>query len=325
MIRTEGDPYYPGIESLLVGIEPEGTVEGEVTIGEDSRVESIAGRTLALKGKLLSLQSYGVPELTDELSEELGYEGGAQGMRDAIRQQMLDVREEAARNQARANLLEVLINANVFDVPDGMIDQSLNMLMDELRLQQAYQSNRDPKTISFSNAQVADLRMRAAFAAKASLILEWVSSNETIEVSDADIDARYQELADTRGQTVEAVRGWFQKESAVEELKERILEEKTLDWLLQQSNLVDPPEPEAAAIADASAEDASAEDAPAEASSDEALEHAALEASISELRERLESGDLDDELEAMLAAEQAGRNRKGAISAIEARQKALSA
>ncbi|HHO50732.1 MAG TPA: trigger factor, partial [Deltaproteobacteria bacterium] len=263
MIRTEGDPYYPGLEGLLIGTETGGTLEGEVTIGEDSRVEAVAGRTLRVNATLLSLQSYGVPELTDELAEELGYEGGAEGMRVALRQQMLDTREESARNQARANLLEVLINANRFDVPDGMIDQSLNMLMDELRLQQAYQSGRDPKSISFTNAQVADLRMRAAFAAKASLILEWVSRKEKIEVEESDLESRYQELADTRGQTVEAVRGWFQKESAVEELKERILEEKTLDWLLEQANLIDPPTP--AEPAEAAAEPAEAAAEPAEA------------------------------------------------------------
>lgn len=331
MIRTEGDPYYPGLESLIVGTEPGGTTEGEVTIGEDARVEAVAGRTLTAKATLMSLQSYGVPELTDELAEELGYEGGAEGMRIALRQQMLDVREEAARNQARANLLEVLINANRFDVPDGMIDQSLNMLMDELRLQQAYQSGRDPKSISFSNAQVADLRMRAAFAAKASLILEWVSDREELKVEDSDLESRYQELADTRGQTIEAVRGWFQKESAVEELKERILEEKTLDWLLEQANLVEPPAPEAPAeVAEATAEAAEAtaeaeDSSEAAEDSSEAAGSAALEGSIADLEARLESGALDGELDALLAAETEGRNRKGALSAIEARQKALGA
>jgi hypothetical protein len=82
--------------------------------------------------------------------------------------------------------------------------------------------------------------VRAEFAAKGSLILDFVAKKETIQVTDADLEARYQELADQRGQTIEAIKGYFVQDEAVEELRARLLEEKTLDWLLEQSKLVAP-------------------------------------------------------------------------------------
>ena len=84
-----------------------------------------------------------VPELTDDVANELGYEGGIQGMREALRAQIGEGREEMARNQARANLLESLIAANTFEVPPGMVDSNLEMLKDELRYQQQLMG-RDP-------------------------------------------------------------------------------------------------------------------------------------------------------------------------------------
>jgi trigger factor len=178
------------------------------------------------------------PEVTDELAKSLGYEGGAAGMRSALEAELREVREEGARNQARANLLEVLIEANPFDVPQSMVESSLKMLLEEMKLQTALRTGRDPRTIGFSDAQVQDLRNRARFAARAALILEAVAKAENLAVTDADVDAKYAELADQRGQSVEAVRGWFGKEDAVAELKDRILEEKTLDWLLERANLI---------------------------------------------------------------------------------------
>ncbi|MEZ4234890.1 MAG: trigger factor [Myxococcota bacterium] len=261
MVRTEGDPYYPGIEALIVGMSVGEERSGEVTFPDDARIEAVAGRTLAVTVKLLTIQAYKVPEATDEIAETLGYEGGVDGMRSAITAQLRSGRDEMARNQARANLLEAIIAANPFEVPAGMVEGSLKMLMDELRMQQARRTGRDPRSIGFSNAQVEDLRMRSNFAAKAGLILEWVSKKEGIEVEDGDVEARFAQMAAEMGQTVEALRGRFRQEDT-SELRERILEEKALDWLLERSNLVPPapgapptqPPPKAKAAAEAESE-----------------------------------------------------------------------
>jgi trigger factor len=241
MIRTAGDPYLPGLEDVLVGMSTNDEKTAEVTFAANARTEAVAGKTCQVTVKILSLQAQVVPELTDELATELGYEGGVGGMRQALEAQLRQGREEMARNQARANLLEVLIAKNPFEVPQSMVESSLKMLIDELRNQQAMRTGRDPRTIGFNEAQIRDLRARSSFAAKAALILEWVARKEGVKVEEADLERKYAELAGQRGQTVEAVRGWFKKEDAVSELKDRILEEKTLDWLLERANLVTPP------------------------------------------------------------------------------------
>ncbi len=348
MIRTEADPYYPGVEALLEGTKTGDSVDGEVTFSEDARTEAIQGKTLQVEAKVLSIQANEVPELTDELAEELGYEGGADGMRAAIKAEIAKAREGAARNQARANLLEALIAANPFDVPAGMVDQSLKMLMDELRMQQAYMG-RDPRSLSFSDAQVADLRIRAEFASKAGLILEAVSEEQDLDITDADLENKYAELAAERGQTVEAVKGYFVKDDgAIEELKDRMLEEKTLDWLLERAKLIDAPKPAPKAEAPAADEkkpakkakkaaketEAKAEKKPAKkakaekkpakkaekkAASTGDADVSILKGSIAKVKEALASGDHDAHLDALLAAEKDGKARKGAIGAIEQR------
>lgn len=347
MIRSAGDPYYPGVEPLLMGLSVGEEKTGEVQYSEEARIEEIKGRTLQTTVKVLGIQSNQVPELTDEIAQELGYDGGAEGMRSAIRAQMHESRDELARNQARANLLEKLIEVNPFDVPASMIEQSLEMLVNELRMQQAYRTGRDPRTISFSDAVMTDLRARATFAAKAALVLEFVSKKENITVGDEDFEAKYRELADMRGQTVEAVKGYFVGEDAVEELRDRILEEKTLEWLLERSNLVEtdaPAEPasglakvaeeivqeqvakrakrkEAPANAEEPTAEAPAEEAPAEeAAAAGEVDLSILDLPIGKLKEALATGDHDTHLDALEAAEQAGKARKGALDAIAARR-----
>jgi hypothetical protein len=174
-------------------------------------------------------------------------------------------------------------------------------------------------------SQMADLRNRAAFASKAGLILDYVNKTEGISVSDSDIEEKYQQLADQRGQTVEAVKGYFEKDGAVEELRDRILEEKTLEWLLERSNLVDAPaETEAAPEAPKKAKKAkkakTKEAAPAEPATADGADLSILSLSVGKLKAALESGDHDGHLDALEAAENEGKARKGALAAIAARR-----
>jgi trigger factor len=283
MVQTTGDTWYAGIEDFLVGVEKDAEKTGEVTFSGEARVESVQGRTLQVQAKVLSIQAYETPELTDEAAEELGFEGGVEGMRQAVRAELQSGRDELARNQARANLLQALIDANPFEVPAGMVDQQLDVLMNELRLQQAYRGV-DPRQVHFSEAQIADLRARSTFAVKGGIILDFVQEREDIQVTDDDVERRIASLAEERGQDPESLRGYFEREDSMDELRARILEEKTLDWLLEHANIVEPSEDEAAAEdsedeapayeapeddADASDDDASGEDASDDDASDD--------------------------------------------------------
>jgi len=267
MINTSGDATYKGIEESLVGLKKGGrakTLKG-IAFADDCILEELAGKTLDVKVKVTAINAYTTPELSDELAEEMGYEGGAVGMREAIRMQLQGRIDENAKNQARANLLQALIDNNDFEAPAGLVEQQLQALLQEIKVQRAYRGE-DPKSIVFNDAEMADYRTRARFAAKSSLILDHVAEAESIAVNDADLEAKYEEIANLRGQRVEAIKGYFLKENAVEDLRERLLEEKTLDWLLEQAEFSDepiaPPEPAAAEPTPEPTADPAAADAP---------------------------------------------------------------
>ena len=260
MVNAAKDRYYPGIEAIVCTLKKGEEATGEVTIGEANTLPAHKGQKVNVRVKVLGIQTHRVPALTDETAAELGYEGGVEAMRAALRMEEETRANEAARNVARVNLLRLLIDSNPVDVPPAMGDSHVGLLKEELRIQSAYRG-RDPRSIRYTDAQEADLRERGLFAARAALLLEAVSAKEGIVVTDEDLDAKYQEIADLRGQRVEAIRGYFAKDNAVEELRKRLAEERTLEWLLEHAelNYVSP------AIETAPVEAAPVEAAPVEA------------------------------------------------------------
>jgi trigger factor len=249
MISTEAERQYPGVEMELLGLRRGESKDASLSFGEDAQAASVRGRTVALRLTVLGIQVQQVPDLDDALAGSLGFEGGAAAMRAAIRMELETRAGDVARTQARINLLRTLVDAHPVGVPPALVEKNLRLLMEEVMVQQSYRG-RDPRSVRFSDAQLADLRTRAEFASRGGLLLEAIARREGLEVTDADLDAKYQEIADSRGQRVEAIKGYIAKDGAEAELRRHILEERTLDWLLERSDLVAPATPDAdAAVA----------------------------------------------------------------------------
>lgn len=236
MVNTGAERYWPGVEALLFGMSVGESKTAELTVGESSATASNRGRTFTATVKVLGVQVQAVPELTDEAASAAGFEGGAEAMRAAIRMELETSANEAARNQARIHVLQELVRTHDVTVPEALTEKNLKLLIEELGVQAAYRG-RDPRSIRYSEAQIADLRVRAEFAAKAGLVLDAVAKKEGIVVTNDDLERKYQEIADQRGQRVEAIRGYLQKEGAVGDLKKHLLEERTLDWVLERAEL----------------------------------------------------------------------------------------
>jgi trigger factor len=184
------------------------------------------------------------PELTDELATELGYES-VEDMHAKVANEISSGKEENLKNQARVQILQHLVENNEFEVPQAMVEEQLKALMNELRMQQMYMG-RNPDDVQFSEAQRQDLSTRAVFAAKAACLLGSVNDLEDLKVTDEDIELKLEELAESQGQTVESIKQYINMEQASDMLSERVQEEKTLNWLLQQAVRLDAPKEEPA-------------------------------------------------------------------------------
>jgi len=81
----------------------------------------------------------------------------------------------------------------------------------------------------------AGQREQALQEVKASLLLDKIAEEEKIEVSDAEIDREVEALAKQSKQTSEAIRARLTREGALDRIRNRIRNDKTLDFLYRQS------------------------------------------------------------------------------------------
>jgi len=69
------------------------------------------------------------------------------------------------------------------------------------------------------------------------LILDRIAKQDEIDINDDDLEEGYGKLAESMGQDVETVKKYYEARGQVDALKEELLKEKTLNYLVNHANI----------------------------------------------------------------------------------------
>jgi trigger factor len=145
-------------------------------------------------------------------------------------------RRHAAERDAKDKLLAELIRRNEFEVPEALVDRQIDVRLDRGLRALAAQGMRseDMKKMDLARLRTGQ-RDQAVQEVKSSLLLEKVADQEKIEVGDDEIDREIEALATQTNQTPDAIRARLTRDGALDRIRNRIRNEKALDFLYRQS------------------------------------------------------------------------------------------
>ena len=208
----------------------------DVTYPEDSSDKRLAGKTFTYTVKVQSIKQKSLPELNDQFAKELGEFTGLDEVRKRIREGMEAERKHAAERGAKDKLVVELVKRNEFEVPEALVERQIDIRLERGLRALAAQGMKpeDIKKMDFNRLR-AGQREQALQEVKASLLLDKIAEEENIEVSDAEIDQEVEALAKQSKQTPEAIRARLTRDGALDRIRNRIRNEKTLDFLYHQS------------------------------------------------------------------------------------------
>jgi len=247
---TEGQPVH--MDDVLVEINGKNTMSEftenlrgasagdertfDVVYPEDSQDKRLAGKTFTYNVKMLSLKQKNLPELNDDFAKELGDFTGIEDVRKRIRENMEAEKKQNAERESKDKLDAELVKRNEFEVPESLVDHQIDVRLERGLRALAAQGMRqeDMKKMDFNRLR-AGQRDQAEQEVKASLLLDKIADLEKIEVSDEEIDREIDALAQQTKQTSEAVRARLTRDGALDRIRSRIRNEKTLEFLYHQS------------------------------------------------------------------------------------------
>jgi len=177
-----------------------------------------------------------LPELNDDFSKELGEFSTLDEVRQRIREGMEHDRRQAAEREAKDKLLAELVRRNDFEVPEALVERQIDVRLERGLRALAAQGMRseDMKKMDLARVRVGQ-REQALQEVKASLLLEKIADVEEIIVGDEEIDREIEALAGQTNQAPDAIRARLTRDGALDRIRNRIRNEKALDFLYRQS------------------------------------------------------------------------------------------
>jgi trigger factor len=215
----------PGLEGAIRSLAPGDTRDFTVSLPDDAGVAHDRRLRITLEDR----QIKDVPDLDDAFARSLGDFDDLEGLRAKLYGDLREGASDRAEAVLRARLLDLIIEANPFDVPASMVDRYADALLgDALRA--------DPDDAARARAE---FHPQAEGAVKRMLVLDHIAELHGLAATDAELDRRVAEIA-SRGQVTSGrVRDQLVKTGRLERLASDITNTKVFDFLKRQSEIVD--------------------------------------------------------------------------------------
>jgi trigger factor len=236
---------FPEFTEALRGAQPGETREAEIVYPENYAAEKLAGKTVRFRIDLKQIRLKELPELNDEFAKDLGDFQSLDELRAEVRKTIFHERELSAQNEAKNGIVEKLVDAHQFPVPEAFVDQQVQgMVEGQLRSLASQGVDVGKLKLDWSELRKAQAE-RAARDVRASLILEKVSVAESIFTTQEEMDAELSRVSRQQREPIAAVRMRFEKDGTLGRIASRIRTEKTLGLLFEQAVKTKPPAAEA--------------------------------------------------------------------------------
>jgi len=236
LIEIGGKNTMPEFTANLAGASAGDERTFDVVYPDDFSDKRLAGKTFIYTVKVQGIKQKSLPEMNEQFAKELGEFASFDEVRKRIRENMEHERKHNAEREAKDKLMAELIKRNEFEVPEALVEHQIEVRLERGVRALAAQGMRteDIKKMDFARLR-AGQREQAVQDVKGALLLEKVAEEEKIEVKDEELEGEIVALAAQSKQSVESVRARLTQDGALDRIRNRIRDEKTLDFLYRQS------------------------------------------------------------------------------------------
>jgi len=216
----------PEVEERIMGMLPGETADATVRFPPDFPEEAKRGQTRAIRLTLQEVKRQHLPELDDAFAREVGDFESVDALRQAVRE---DLEKDARRDadaQVRRDLIEQIVQANRVAAPRPLVERAVYVYA------QAYGIPED-RLAEFAQ----EFRPVAEAQVRRDLILDWVVEHHGLRATEAELEARLQEIAARGGKPAAELRASLEKAKRLRDLERGLTEEKVFTFLLSQSTV----------------------------------------------------------------------------------------
>jgi len=235
LVEVGGASTVQDFTANLRGANPGEERVFEVHYPADFSDQRLAGKRFSYTVQVKGVKRKDLPQLTEDFAKELGV-ANVEEITTRMRENIQQRKEIEAEREGKEKILDELLKGRDFEVPESLIERQIDVRLERGLRALAAQGMRseDMKRMDFPRLR-AGQREAAAREVKTSLLLEQIADKEHVAIGEEEIEKEVQAIADQSRQGVEAVRSRLAGEGALDRMRGRMRQDKTLDLLYRRA------------------------------------------------------------------------------------------
>jgi trigger factor len=236
-LQIGSDDFHAQMSIALEGARAGETREAVIHYPADYRTEGLAGRVIRYQLHVEAVRQREIPDLDDALARDAGDFENLAALREKVREDLTRDKERRADEAVRNDVIRHLLERNPFEVPPVLVQQEAMRRLEGLARELAARGV-DPAQAGVEWEKERDRQAgRAADDIRVARILDAVAEKESLVADDAEMKKLFEAEAKVRKRTAAAVRGEYEKDGRIENLRRHMTRDRVLDFLISLGHI----------------------------------------------------------------------------------------
>jgi trigger factor len=224
--------FIPGFEEQLEGKNVGEECDVNVTFPEEYAEKSLAGKPAVFKCKINEIKENQKPELDDEFAKDVSEFDTIAELKADIEKKQLETKTASADSAFQERVMDKIIENLEADIPEAMVETQLDRIADDFSYRLAMQGMEFESYLKMTGMDMNQFRSvfapQALRQVKIRLALEKIAELEGMDVTEEDLTAEFDKLAENNKMDIAKVKELL----AADDLKADMLCQKANDFVL---------------------------------------------------------------------------------------------
>lgn len=229
----------PDFESNLEGMKVGETKTFALTFPADYHAEHFRGKVVNFETTVNSVQESTMPELTDDFIEKVtGEKKTFAELKEEIKKNLVEQKKNEERMRQEDKILEAVLERTEVEISDMLIAEEVDYIIEDIKADLAEKGLTYEQYLKASKKSEADIlkdhQKEAEKRIKIRLALQFLFTEEKIEVSDDEVEAEIREVAKSYppSEQDKAVKEYKSNQNMLLRVKNRVMLKKLFDTML---------------------------------------------------------------------------------------------
>jgi len=228
----------------LIGKKAGDSIDFNVTFPEDYHNEKLKNLTIQFHVDLAEIRKEELPELDDAFAKSMGQFETLEDLKNVINDNLTQGYEKRIEQELNEQIFKNIIEKIDFELPESMIEYELENIIADTERRLTYQNTSMEKVGLSRELLQEQYRETAEQQVRRQIILGKVIEQETLELTDEELETGYTEMAQNFNQPVDQIKSFYdQNKDRLDFFKHALLEKKAIKLIIDNSD-VEEVEPE---------------------------------------------------------------------------------